>query len=146
MMINRRARHDYHILDTFEAGMVLRGPEVKSLRQNRISFTDSYARIRDGEVYVYNLHIAPYDHNTSQGVDSKRERKLLLHRREIRSLTGTLTQKGLTLIPLRIYFRRGKAKLELGLARGKHLYDKRQKLKERIVRRQIDRAMKGERV
>jgi len=146
MMINRRARHDYHILDTFEAGMVLRGPEVKSLRQNRVSFTDSYARVRDGEVYVYNLHIAPYDHTTSQDVDSKRERKLLLHRREIRSLTGTLAQKGLTLIPLRIYFRRGKAKLELGLARGKHLYDKRQKLKERIVRRQIDRAMKGERV
>lgn len=145
MMINKKAKYEYHILEKWEAGIVLRGSEVKSIREGRASFTDSFARARKGEIFLYNLHISPYEADSSPSYDPKRERKLLLHKKQIKSLIGTLSQKGLTLIPLRIYFKNGKAKVELGLARGKRLYDKREKIKERIVQREIRRVLKERR-
>ncbi len=140
--VNRKARHEYEIVDKWEAGIALQGSEVKSIREGGVSFTGSFAHIKEGEAYLHNLHIAPYSAIGYPAGDPKRERKLLLHKREIQSLTGTLNQKGLTLIPLRIYFKRGIAKVEIGLARGRRLYDKRQKLKERDTRRQIERTLK----
>ncbi len=145
MMINKKARYEYHILEKWEAGIVLRGSEVKSIREGRASFTDSFARAKKGEIFLCNLHISPYAADSSPSYDPKRERKLLLHKKQIKSLVGTLSQKGLTLIPLRIYFKNGKAKVELGLARGKRLYDKREKIKERIVQREIRRFLKEKR-
>ncbi len=140
--VNRKARHEYEILDRWEAGIALKGSEVKSIREGGVSFTGSFAHIKEGEAYLHNLHIAPYSAIGYSAGDPKRERKLLLHKREIQSLTGTLNQKGLTLIPLRIYFKRGIAKVEIGLARGRRLYDKRQKLKEKDTKRQIERTLK----
>ena len=140
--VNRKARHEYEIVDKWEAGIALQGSEVKSIREGGVSFTGSFAHIKEGEAYLHNLHIAPYSAIGYPAGDPKRERKLLLHKREIQSLTGTLNQKGLTLIPLRIYFKRGIAKVEIGLARGRRLYDKRQKLKEKDTRRQIERTLK----
>lgn len=140
--VNRKARHEYEILDRWEAGIALKGSEVKSIREGRVSFTGSFAHIKEGEAYLHNLHIAPYSAMGYPAGDPKRDRKLLLHKREIQSLTGTLNQKGLTLIPLRIYFKRGIAKVEIGLARGRRLYDKRQKLKERDTKRQIEQTLK----
>ena len=140
--INRKVRHEYEILDRWEAGIALKGSEVKSIREGRVSFIDSFAHIKGGEAYLHNLHIAPYSAMGYPAGDPKRERKLLLHRKEIQSLTGTLNQKGLTLIPLRIYFKRGMVKVEIGLGRGRKLYDKREKLKERDTRRQIERTLK----
>ena len=140
--INRKVRHEYEILDRWEAGIALKGSEVKSVREGRVSFTDSFVGTKGGEVYLYNLHIAPYSATGYFTGDPKRERKLLLHKKEIQSLMGSLTQKGLTLIPLRIYFKKGLVKVEIGMARGRKLYDKRQKLKERAVRRQIERTLR----
>ncbi len=140
--VNRKARHEYEIVDKWEAGIALQGSEVKSIREGGVSFTGSFAHIKEGEAYLHNLHIAPYSAIGYPAGDPKRERKLLLHKREIQSLTGTLNQKGLTLIPLRIYFKRGIAKVEIGLARGRKLYDKRRKLKEKDTRRQIERTLK----
>ena len=137
---NRKARHDYHILETIEAGIVLLGPEVKSLRAGRVSLSDAYARMQEGEAYLLNLHISPYDPATRFNADPRRRRKLLLHRREIRRLTGKTEERGLTLVALRIYFRRGVAKVELALARGKRQYDKRQSLARKDARREVERA------
>jgi SsrA-binding protein len=137
---NRRARHEFEILDVVEAGLVLRGTEVKSLRDGQVTFKDSYATIRNGEAWLLGCHIAPYSHGTDANHDPERDRKLLLHAREIARLTGRTAERGLTLVPLRLYFKKGRAKLELGLARGKKLHDKRSALREREVRREMDRA------
>ncbi len=137
---NRRARHDYAIEETYEAGMVLTGPEVKSLRSGRASLTDAYARVKDHELWVENLHIPPYEMADARRYEAKRPRKLLLHRREIERLLGKTAERGLTLVPLRIYFTRGMAKIELGLGRGKRQFEKRQSLAEREHKREIERA------
>ncbi|MEW5932365.1 MAG: SsrA-binding protein SmpB [Bacillota bacterium] len=139
---NRRARHDYHVEDTVEAGLCLLGSEVKSLRQGAVSLQDSYAEIRQGEVFLVNAHIAPYRAAAFFGHhDPKRPRKLLLHRGEIRRLEARVRQRGYTLVPLRIYFRGGRAKVEIGLARGKRLYDRRREIAERDARREAQREL-----
>lgn len=140
---NRRARHEYEILETVEAGLVLRGTEVKSLRAGQVNFKDSYATVRNGEAWLLGCHISPYSHGTDANHDPERDRKLLLHRREIERLTGKIAERGLTLVPLRLYFKDGRAKVELGVARGKKLHDKRSALREREVRREMDRAVRA---
>jgi len=140
---NRKAFHDYFIEERFEAGIVLRGTEVKSLRDGRVNLQDSYASARDGEVFLYNCHISPYSHGNIMNHDPTRPRKLLLHKKEINKLMGKTQQKGLTLVPLRIYFsKRGHAKVELGLAKGKKLYDRRDSIKAREAGREVERAIK----
>ena len=138
---NRKARHEYQILDTYEAGIVLKGPEVKSLRAGQLAFRDAFARVESGEVWLYNLHISPYEKANRANQEPDRVRKLLLHREEIRRLVIKTGEKGLTLIPLEIYFRRGNAKVLLGVARGRRLYDKREKLKKQTQDREAKRAM-----
>ena len=138
---NRKARHDYHIEDSLEAGLVLTGSEIKSIRAGQVNLRDSYGTVRDDELWLVNAHIAPYKQATHTNHEPKRDRKLLLHRREINRLIGKLQEKGLTLVPLKIYLKNGRAKVEMGLARGKKQYDKRQSLRERDDRRQIDRAV-----
>ncbi|MEW5956832.1 MAG: SsrA-binding protein SmpB [Chloroflexota bacterium] len=138
---NRKAHHDYHIEDTIEAGMVLTGSEIKSIRAGQVNLRDSYAVVRDAEMWLMNVHIAPYQQASYANHEPRRDRKLLLHRREINRLTGKLQEKGLTLVPLKIYLKDSRAKVELGLARGKKLYDKRESLRERDDRRQIERAV-----
>jgi SsrA-binding protein len=141
--VNRKARHDYFIDETVEAGIILTGSEVKSLRDGRCNLKDSFARVSRGEAFIVNVHISPYDPAHRDNHDPTRSRKLLLHRLEIDRLEGKLNQKGLTLIPLRIYFNaRGRAKIELGLGRGKKHYDKRQTIKEREAKRETARAMR----
>lgn len=140
---NKKAFHDYSIEDTLEAGMALTGPEVKSLRAGKANLKDGYAQLKNGELFLYNVHISAYSFATYVLQDPLRPRKLLLHRREIRKLIGQLHEKGIALIPLQIYFRdNGKAKVELGLARGKKLYDKRAALKEKESNREIERSMR----
>ncbi|MBN2089887.1 SsrA-binding protein SmpB [candidate division KSB1 bacterium] len=139
---NRKARHDYHIMETWEAGLVLQGTEVKSLRNGKANLKDSYAKVENGEVFLFNCHISPYEKGTHANHDPERKRKLLLNRKEIRKLTGKVEEKGLTLIALKIYFKRGKAKIELGLARGKKLYDRRADITKRDMQREVDRTMK----
>ncbi|MGH8873864.1 MAG: SsrA-binding protein SmpB [Acidimicrobiales bacterium] len=139
---NRRARHDYHLVETYEAGMALQGSEVKSLRDGRANLKDSFAHVRGGELWLVGVYIAPYDFSRGGGHDPERDRKLLLHRREIDRIAGKLAEQGLTLVPLRIYFKEGKAKVELGLGRGKRSYDKRQAIREREQRREMDRAIR----
>ncbi len=139
---NKKAFHDYSIEDTLEAGMALTGPEVKSLRAGKANLKDGYAQLKNGELFLYNVHISAYSFATYVQQDPLRPRKLLLHRREIRKLIGQLHEKGIALIPLQIYFGdSGKAKVELGLARGKKLYDKRAALKEKESNREIERSM-----
>ncbi|HEX5521481.1 MAG TPA: SsrA-binding protein SmpB [Longimicrobiaceae bacterium] len=140
---NRKARHEYHILETWEAGLVLQGTEVKSLRDGRANLQDAFARIDRGEVFLYNLHISPYEAGNRFNHDPLRPRKLLLHRREIRKLIGEVEQQGLTLVPLEIYFRRGRAKTTLALVRGKKLHDKREDLRRRDAEREMERAYKS---
>jgi len=142
---NRKARHDYHILETWEAGMVLQGTEVKSLRAGKANLKDSYAKVEQGEVFLYNCHISPYEKGTYANHDPERKRKLLLNQREIRKLTGKVEEKGLTLIALKIYFKRGLAKIELGLARGKKLYDRRADIAKRDMQRDMERTLKHKR-
>jgi len=140
---NRRARHDYEIIETYEAGLVLLGWEVKSLREGQVSLKDAYARPRGEEIFLLNCHISPYSHATNIEADPERPRKLLLKKREIKRLIGRVTEKGLTLIPLRIYFnRRGYAKVEIALARGRKLYDKREVAKRRTLERELRSALK----
>lgn len=140
---NKKAFHDYHIDQTLEAGMALSGAEVKSLRAAKVNLKDGYAQVKDGEVYLYNVHISPYAFATTMQQDPLRVRKLLLHKREIRKLIGKLHEKGIALIPLKIYFiANGKAKVELGLARGKKLYDKRAALKEKQSNRDMERTLR----
>jgi SsrA-binding protein len=143
---NRKAFHDYHIEDRLEAGIVLRGTEVKSLRDGLVNLRDSYASVHNGEIILHNCHINPYSHGNILNHEPLRPRKLLLHQKEITQLLGKTQQKGLTLIPLRIYFSpRGHAKVELALAKGKKQYDRRETIKEREAGREVERAMKGAR-
>jgi SsrA-binding protein len=137
---NRKARHDYAIEDVYEAGLVLQGTEVKSLRLGRVSLVDAYGRIRDGEVWLEGLHIAEYTQGTWTNHEPRRSRKLLLHRSEIEKLIGKTKESGLTLVPLSLYFSDGKAKVEIALARGKRSYDKRQDMATRDAAREIQRA------
>src|SRR5881296_2574851 len=140
---NRRARHEYEILETVEAGLVLRGTEVKSLRAGLVNFKDSYASVRNGEGWLLGCHISPYSHGTDANHDPERDRKLLLHKRELARLSGKISERGLTLVPLRLYFKDGRAKVELGLARGRKLHDKRAAIREREVRREMDKAARA---
>jgi SsrA-binding protein len=142
---NRRARYEYEILDTWEAGMVLVGPEVKSLRAGNANLSDSYAMTRRGELWLLNLHISPYKQAGRDNPDPRRERKLLLHRREIEKLDSQINERGLTLVPLSLYFMNGRAKVEIGLARGKKRYDKRESIKRREQDREIARATSSRR-
>lgn len=137
---NRKARYEYEILETYEAGLVLAGTEVKSLRGGRANLQEAYAHPLRGELFVYNLHISPYEAGNRENRDPIRPRKLLLHKKEIRRLAGKIAEKGLTLVPLLLYFKEGYAKLELGLGRGKKLYDRRRAIREREMKREIERA------
>lgn len=139
---NRRARHDYEILDTFEAGIALEGSEVKSIREGKVVLKDSFAHVRDGQVWLVGTYIAPYEFSRGGGHDPERTRKLLLHRREIERINAKLGEQGLTLVPLQIYLKDGKAKVELGLGRGKRTIDKREAIKERDQQREIERALR----
>jgi SsrA-binding protein len=134
---NRKAFHNFAILETFEAGLVLKGTEVKSLREAQVNFKDSYATIDNDEAWLVGCHISPYHHGSDANHDPDRKRKLLLHRREIARLLGKVAERGLTLVPLRLYFKDGRAKVELGLARGKKLHDKRAAIRERDARREM---------
>jgi SsrA-binding protein len=136
---NRKARHEYSILETFEAGIALKGAEVKSLRQGRASLQESYAALKNGEVWLLDMHISPYEQASDDSYEPTRKRKLLLHKKEIRRLVGKLAEKGLTLIPLRVYFKNGIAKVELALAKGKRAYDKREAIKRREALRELER-------
>ncbi len=139
--VNRRAFHEYHIDDRVEAGLVLVGSEVKSLRDGRVNLKDAYARFQGEELFLIGVHISPYDPASQFGHEPERARKLLLHRREIDKLRGKIKERGLTLIPLRLYWVRGRAKAELGLGRGKKMHDKRDAIRERTQKREVDRAM-----
>ena len=143
--VNRRARHDFLIEETIEAGLVLLGSEIKALREGKANLKDSYGRIEGDEVWLWNAHISPYGPASQFGHEPTRQRKLLLHRAEIARLHGKVKERGLTLVPLRLYFKNGRAKLELALARGKKQHDKRESIKEREMRREIDRAMAARR-
>jgi len=138
---NKLARRNYSIEDTYEAGIVLAGTEVKALREGRGNMKDSYAQVKNGEVFVYDMHISPYSHGNRYNHDALRVRKLLLHKREIRKLYGKANEKGMTLVPLKLYFKNGKVKLELGLGKGKKLYDKREDIKRRDDMRDAQREM-----
>ena len=140
---NRRALHEYEILERVEAGIVLQGTEVKGMRERGATITDAYVQIRHGEAWLVGAHISEYDNAGGGGHDPRRTRKLLLHKREIQRLAADLAEKGLALVPLRLYFTEGRAKLELGLGRGKTLYDKRRTIAERDARREADRAVKA---
>jgi len=140
---NRRARHEYEILETLEAGLVLRGTEVKSLRDGQVNFKDSYATVRNGEAWLRGCHISPYSHGTDANHEPERDRKLLLHKREITRIVGKTAEKGLTVVPLKLYFKGGRIKIELGLARGKKLHDKRATLRERETRREMEKAARA---
>jgi SsrA-binding protein len=142
---NRRARHDYHIDDVVEAGLVLTGTEVKSLRAGRASLTDGFGQVTDGEMWLHGIHIPQYTQGTWTNHEPRRTRKLLLHRKEIDRLADSTRERGLTLIPLSLYFKDGRAKVELALARGKRTYDKRHDLAERDAAREVDRALRRRR-
>ena len=142
---NRHARHEYHIEDVFEAGLVLTGTEVKSLRAGRASLADGFAQISDHEVWLHNVHIPEYTHGTWTNHEPRRTRKLLMHRKEIDKLGAETAERGLTLVPLSLYFKDGKAKVELALARGKRSYDKRHDLARRDAAREVDRALRRRR-
>lgn len=141
---NRKARYEYQVLDTLEAGLVLQGTEVKSLRAGRANLQDSFARFDRGELWLYNLHISPYEPGNRFNHDPLRPRKLLLHRRELRKLIGQVEQKGLTLVPLDLHFRKGVAKVNLALVRGKKLHDKREDVKRRDAEREMARGFKDD--
>lgn len=140
---NRKARYNYYIEDTYEAGMVLLGTEVKSLRLGRANLKDSYAKIRGGEVFVYQMHIGPYPYANYENHDPLRRRKLLLHKHEIKKLYGKVNEMGFSLIPLKVYFKNGKAKMTLALARGKRKYDKRDTIRKRDEKRELEREKRG---
>ncbi|MCD5407124.1 MAG: SsrA-binding protein SmpB [Desulfotomaculum sp.] len=140
---NRKARYNYQILDTQETGIVLAGTEVKSLRAGKANLQDSYARIENGELLLYNMHISPYEQGNRFNHEPKRTRKLLMHKHEINRLAGEVKEKGLSLIPLRVYFKNSKAKLALAVAKGKKMHDKRQSMATRDAKREMDRALKA---
>jgi len=139
---NRKARHDYHIEETYEAGIVLTGTEVKSVRNTRVNLKDSYAKVENGEIFLYNMHISPYEQGNRFNHEPLRIRKLLMHKAEIERLAGKINEKGYALVPLKIYLERGRVKIELGLARGKKLYDKRRDIAERDSKREMERAFR----
>jgi SsrA-binding protein len=141
---NRQARYRYHFLETWEAGLVLTGTEVKSLREGQAQIKDGYATVRDGEVWLHNVHIPPYAPASRENHEPERSRKLLMHRREIERLIGKTREKGLTLVPTRLYFRDGRVKAEIALAKGKDVGDKRQTIKEREMKREMERAIRGQ--
>jgi SsrA-binding protein len=140
---NRKAYHDYFIEDTLEAGIALLGTEVKSLREGRANLKESYVAVREGEAFLLNCHISPYSHGNISNHEPTRTRKLLLHRRETEKLEGKAAEKGYSLIPLKVYFKGPRAKVEIGLARGKKLFEKRERIKEKEARREIERALKA---
>lgn len=140
---NRKARHDYEIIDTYEAGMVLKGTEIKSIRRGKMNIQDGFISIYGGQAWLKNVHISPYDHGNLFNHDPLRERKLLLHKKQINDLQQAIKERGMTLVPLKVYLVRGRAKILIGLARGKNLYDKRHALKEKQANRDIERALKN---
>ena len=142
---NRRARHDYQIIDTYEAGIVLQGSEIKSIREGHVQLKDSFAHVRDGEMFLIGSYIGPYAFARGGGHEPERSRKLLLQRRQIDRIASDLAEKGLTLIPLRLYLKKGKAKVELGLGRGKRTIDKRETIKQRDLDREMERSLRGRR-
>lgn len=142
MAQNKKARHDYSIESTYEAGIVLTGTEIKSIRDKRVNLRDGFAQVRNGEVWLMNVHISPYDQGNQFNHDPLRNRKLLLHKKEIKRLSGELGTKGITLVPLKMYIKNGYAKVLLGVGKGKHEYDKRETLKRKEQNRQIERVMK----
>lgn len=142
VITNRKARHDYFVVDSFEAGIVLLGPEVKSIRNGRANLQDAYARVDDGEVWLHGMHVSPYEFSRGE-IDPVRKRKLLLHGKEIAEITRATAEKGVTLVPLRVYFKDGRAKVEIATARGKARYDKRQAIAARDAKREAERALKG---
>ena len=142
---NRKARHDYHILETYEAGIALLGTEVKAIREGRVNLRDSYARVDRGEAWMLNVHISPYSHRGYADHAEMRQRKLLLHRDEIRKLIGRTAEKGLTLVPLQMYFKKGRVKVLVGLARGKQAHDKRETIRRREIERETRAAVKAAR-
>jgi SsrA-binding protein len=142
---NRKAAHDYHLLETFEAGVVLLGTEVKAIREGRVNLRDSFARVEDGEVFIYNMNVSPYSHRGYADHEPLRRRKLLLHRDEIRKLIGKTVEKGMTLVPVRMYFKNGRVKVAVSLARGKKEYDKRETIKRREADRETRAAIKSRR-
>jgi SsrA-binding protein len=142
---NRKAYHDYHLLETFEAGIVLLGTEVKAIREGRVNLRDSFARLEDGEVFLYNVNISPYSHRGYADHEPLRRRKLLLHRSEIRKLIGKTVEKGMTLVPVRLYYRNGRVKIAVSLAKGKQAYDKREAIKRRETDRETRAAIKSRR-
>ncbi len=139
---NRKARHDYHIIDSVEAGIVLRGSEVKSVREGKVNLKDAYARFKNGELWLIGMHISPYSQATFEMQDPLRTRKLLLHKRELKRLQRYVEEKGVTLIPLKVYFKKHLVKIELGIARGKKQYDKRASIAERDQKRELERMLK----
>jgi len=143
--VNRKAYHNYHIQESLEAGIVLKGSEIKSIRAGKVNLSDAYAKPENGELWLHNSHIASYDAASYNTHEPTRPRKLLLHRKEINSLAGKVVQKGLTLVPLRLYIKHGVAKVELGMAKGKKLYDKKEAIARRDTDREIERAMKHKR-
>jgi SsrA-binding protein len=142
---NRKAYHDFHLIETFEAGIVLLGTEVKSIREGRVNLRDSYARVEDGEVFLYNVNISPYSHRGYADHEPLRRRKLLLHRDEIRKLIGKTVEKGMTLVPVRLYYKNGRVKVAVSLAKGKKEYDKRETVKRREADRETRAAIKSRR-
>jgi SsrA-binding protein len=140
---NRKAFHDFHLLETFEAGLVLLGTEVKAIREGRVNLRDSFARVEDGEVFIYNVHISPYSHRGYADHEPLRKRKLLLHRSEIRKLIGKTVEKGMTLVPTRLYFKDGRVKVAVSIAKGKKDYDKRETIKKRETDRETRAAVKS---
>ncbi|HOJ52571.1 MAG TPA: SsrA-binding protein SmpB [Syntrophales bacterium] len=139
---NKTARVNYSILDTYEAGIALTGTEVKSIREGRVNLKDSYAAVKDGEVWLYDMHVSPYSHGNRYNHDPLRPRKLLLHKREIKRLYGKSRERGLTLVPLSLYFKNGKVKVALGVGQGKKLYDRREEIKRRDDKRAMERALR----
>ena len=144
VITNRKARYDYFVLERYECGLMLKGPEVKSIRNGRANLQDGYARIDDGEVWLFGMHVSPYEFSRGD-LDPVRPRKLLLHRKQIMELARATEERGITLVPLSVYFKDGRAKVELAIARGKARYDKRQAIAERDAKRDTERAMKGDR-
>lgn len=142
---NRKAFHDYHLLETFEAGVVLLGTEVKAIREGRVNLRDSFGRVEDGEVFLYNVHISPYSHRGSSNHEPTRRRKLLLHRQEIQKLISKTIQRGMTLVPVRMYFKNGHVKVSISLAKGKQSHDKRETIKRREAERETRAALKAQR-
>jgi SsrA-binding protein len=142
---NRKAYHDYHIDETYETGIALTGTEIKSVRAGSVNLRDAYAQVRNGELWMMNVHIAPYEPASRQNVDPYRDRKLLMHRKEILRLFGKVQEKGYTLVPLKVYLKKNRAKVEIGLARGKKQYDKREAISKRDAAREMERAVKERR-